>query len=35
MYAELEKVMAYSIDGKKFTEALGQNVTGKNQVREL
>lgn len=29
MYAELEKVMAYSIDGKKFTEALGQNVTGK------
>ncbi len=29
MYAELEQVMAYSIDSKKFTEALVQNVTGK------
>lgn len=29
MYAELEKVMAYSIDGEKFMEALGQNVTAK------
>jgi hypothetical protein len=29
MYAELEKVMAYSIDGNTFLESLGHNVTGK------
>ena len=29
MYAELEKVMAYSIDGDNFLESLGCNVTGK------
>lgn len=29
MYAELEKVMAYSIDGDNFLESLGHNVTGK------
>ena len=29
MYAELEKVMAYSIDGDSFLESLGNNVTGK------
>ena len=29
MYAELEKVMAYSLDGDNFLESLGHNVTGK------
>jgi hypothetical protein len=29
MYTELEKVMAFSIDGDNFLESLGQNVTGK------
>ncbi len=29
MYAELEKVMAYSLDGDNFLDSLGQNVTGK------
>jgi hypothetical protein len=29
MFAELEKVMAYSIDGDNFLESLGHNVTGK------
>jgi hypothetical protein len=29
MYAELEKVMAYSLDNDNFMESLGQNVTGK------
>lgn len=29
MYAELEKVMAHSLDGDTFLESLGQNVTGK------
>ena len=29
MYAELEKVMAYSLDGNNFLESLGHNVTGK------
>jgi len=29
MFAELQKVMDYSIDGGNFTEALGLNVTGK------
>jgi len=29
MYAELEKVMAYSLDSDIFLESLGQNVTGK------
>lgn len=29
MYTELEKVMAYSLDGDNFLESLGQNVTGK------
>jgi len=29
MYAELEKVMAYSLEGDNFLESLGHNVTGK------
>jgi hypothetical protein len=29
MYAELEKVMAYSLEGDQFLESLRQNVTGK------
>jgi hypothetical protein len=29
MYAELEKVMAYSLDGDIFLESLGHNITGK------
>lgn len=29
MYAELEKVMAYALDGDNFLESLRQNVTGK------
>lgn len=29
MFAELEKVMAYSIDSNNFLESLGHNVTGK------
>ena len=29
MYAELEKVMAYSLDDDNFLESLGHNVTGK------
>lgn len=29
MYAELEKVMAYSLDSDNFLESLGENVTGK------
>ncbi len=29
MFAELEKVMAYSLDGDNFLESLEHNVTGK------
>lgn len=32
MYAELEKVMAYSLDSDNFLESLGHNVTGKKST---
>ncbi len=32
MYAELEKVMAYSLDVDNFLESLGHNVTGKKST---
>lgn len=32
MYAELEKVMAFSLDGDTFLEALSQNVSGKKST---